>query len=69
MITNSGVAYLKLMPHFEYFACRYVPDSMPLYSRDNLVASNTNKNNFGCMEIIRRVKAIPHNCKTEKNVV
>lgn len=68
MITNAGIAYYKLLPHFEYFACRYVPDSMPLYSKDNLISNSSSKpklSDFGCCRIIRTVKEQTFKCIEE----
>lgn len=68
MITNAGIAYYKLLPHFEYFACRYISDSMPLYSKDNLISTSSSKpklSDFGCYRIIKTVKEQTFRCIEE----
>lgn len=58
-ITEAGSYYLSLLPKFEYFACRYYPNSKPLYLIENIKPNNINnitEQSFPCYKYIEKVK-------------
>ena len=59
-ITEAGRYYLTLLPRFEYFACRYISGTKPLYSYENIKCNserNISEKSFACYNIIEKVKS------------
>ena len=62
-ITDAGVFLAKILPEFEYFACRYLSQEPPLFSKENLKPIRINGNDsFRAVEIIKIIRQRAFKC-------
>lgn len=64
-VTDAGSFFAKMVPDFEYFACRYSPEYPPLFILQNLRHSEKNNNSYDCIDIIRAVRENAFMCIDE----
>ena len=66
-ITFAGSFFAKMVPDFEYFACRFAPDYPALMVRENLKSckSKSGKPSYQCLELIRTVRDNAFQCIDE----
>jgi len=55
-INSAGAFFAKMVPDFEYFACRYAPEYPALFILQNLRHSEKAKNSYDCIDLIKIVK-------------
>ena len=63
-ITEAGSFFAKILPDFEYFACRYVPQYPALLVRENLKATSGGAS-YQCLDIIKIVRNSAFQCIDE----
>ena len=62
-ITVAGSFFAKVLPDFEYFACRFLPREPALFSLENIKSLDINsERTYRAVEIIRTVKTHAFNC-------
>lgn len=66
-ITEAGSFFVKILPDFEYFACRFAPQYPALIARENLRACTDKSGNdsYRCLEAINIVKDNAFKCIDE----
>lgn len=66
-ITSAGGFFAKMIPDFEYFACRFAPDYPALLVRENLKAcrGKDGKDSYKCLEFIKIVRENAFQCIDE----
>lgn len=64
-INSAGVFFAKMVPDFEYFACRYAPNYPALFILENLKHSEKYKNSYKCIDLIKIVKENAFMCIDE----
>lgn len=62
-ITEAGKFFAKMVPDFEYFACRYAPEFPALFVKENLKLKPNG--NYQCLELIKIVRENAFQCINE----
>lgn len=63
-ITYAGAFFAKIVPDFEYFACRFTANFPALFVKENLLGSS-GKHKYRCLELIDIVKENAFRCVDE----
>lgn len=63
-IRSAGAFFAKMVPDFEYFACRFAPTYPALLVRENL-RKNSVKGSYKCLDLIRIVRENAFQCVDE----
>lgn len=65
-ITEAGSLFAKILADFEYFACRFLSDEPPLFSKENLKPIYVNgRKSYRAVEIIKVVRRRAFDCINE----
>lgn len=63
-IRSAGAFFAKMVPDFEYFACRFAPKYPALFVRENL-QKNPSKETYRCLDVIKIVRENAFQCVEE----
>lgn len=63
-IRSAGIFFAKMVPDFEYFACRFAPMYPALFVRENL-QKNSEKRSYNCLDMIQIVRKNAFQCIDE----
>lgn len=63
-IRSAGVFFAKMVPDFEYFACRFAPTYPALFVRENF-QKDSEKRSYKCLEVIQIVRENAFQCIDE----
>lgn len=63
-ITSAGSFFAKMVPDYEYFACRFAPQYPALFVRENLQKCS-DKDSYRCLEAIKIVRENAFKCVDE----
>lgn len=64
-ITEAGAFFAKMVPDFEYFACRYAAQYPALMVLDNLRRTGKNGASFACLDLMEIVRKNAFRCIDE----